>query len=109
MDRTTRQKEDITPQEVAQTPGKWDDALFPVEKIGLIVSDTAKQLRVAYVGEDGNLKPDLKFLDGIEALNNIVTMVDRAGLEAFGKDFTPEIKNKIIELIISALGIKYPG
>jgi hypothetical protein len=51
MDKQLRQKVDITPQEVAESPGKFDDALFPIEKIGAIISQTAQELRVEYVGD----------------------------------------------------------
>jgi hypothetical protein len=107
MDKQLRQKVDITPQEVAESPGKFDDALFPIEKIGAIISQTAQELRVEYVGDDGSLKPELKFMDGIHALNKVIRLVDRTGEEAFGKDFTPEIKSQIVNLILSALGIIY--
>lgn len=96
-----------TAEQVFASPGKIDDILFPAEKILVIASEILRNVREEYVGDDGNWKAGFGFTEGIKLANMVISQVDRIGFEAFNKDFTPEIKNQIVTLVLGAIGIKY--
>jgi hypothetical protein len=106
MKNATRQKKDITIDEVKATIGKADDILFPIEAMTGIVSTAVQAVRVEFVDDDGNWEK-FGFSEFIDMINLLIETIDRLGEEAFGQDFTPEIKNASIKFVLSLLKIKY--
>jgi len=93
-------------EKVKQTLGKADDNLLVMECILRHVADVLKDVRVKYIDPDGTWIDKLSLLEGIGIVNQMYQYVKEGVEKCTGKPLTLKIQNKIVILILQALGIE---